>query len=570
MPQRSVILKLVTLLLTLSFLSQASPRGSVAMKKPDEAADLTAKIRRFAPTVITADTTRLSRNDREALQKVIQAAQLLDPLFLVQVWSGNPALKRKLEADKSPLGLLRLHYFKINAGPWSRLDGNQPFIEGVPREKPPQANFYPADLTREEFNKWVETLSPADREKATGFYWVIRRDPAGKLMMVPYSQEYKEFLAPGARLLREAAALASNPTLKDFLSKRADAFLSDDYYASDVAWMDLDAPIDVTIGPYETYEDELFSYKAAFEAYVTLRDDAESAKLSKFSGYLQELENNLPIDPVYRNPKLGAASPIRVVNEIFASGDGNHGVQTAAFNLPNDERVVKEKGSKRVMLKNVQEAKFEKTLIPISRVVLAPEQRKSLSFEQFFTHILAHELMHGLGPHNIKVNGTETTVRKQLKELSSAFEEAKADVTGLWALQYLIDKGVLDKSTEAALYTTYLASMFRSVRFGLTEAHGKGVALQFNYLMDRGAIKYDEGTGTFRADLPLFKEGIRSIAHDIMTVQAEGSYEKANEMLSKYGVIRPVMQKAFDKLTDVPVDIEPSFPLAKGSTGAGK
>jgi hypothetical protein len=540
------------------------------MKKPDEAADLTAKIRRFAPTVITADTTRLSRNDREALQKVIQAAQLLDPLFLVQVWSGNPALKRKLEADKSPLGLLRLHYFKINAGPWSRLDGNQPFIEGVPREKPPQANFYPADLTREEFNKWVETLSPADREKATGFYWVIRRDPAGKLMMVPYSQEYKEFLAPGARLLREAAALASNPTLKDFLSKRADAFLSDDYYASDVAWMDLDAPIDVTIGPYETYEDELFSYKAAFEAYVTLRDDAESAKLSKFSGYLQELENNLPIDPVYRNPKLGAASPIRVVNEIFASGDGNHGVQTAAFNLPNDERVVKEKGSKRVMLKNVQEAKFEKTLIPISRVVLAPEQRKSLSFEQFFTHILAHELMHGLGPHNIKVNGTETTVRKQLKELSSAFEEAKADVTGLWALQYLIDKGVLDKSTEAALYTTYLASMFRSVRFGLTEAHGKGVALQFNYLMDRGAIKYDEGTGTFRADLPLFKEGIRSIAHDIMTVQAEGSYEKANEMLSKYGVIRPVMQKAFDKLTDVPVDIEPSFPLAKGSTGAGK
>jgi hypothetical protein len=367
---------------------------------------------------------------------------------------------------------------------------------------------------------------------------------------------------PGARLLREAAALASNPTLKDFLSKRADAFLSDDYYASDVAWMDLDGPIDVTIGPYETYEDELFSYKAAFEAYVTLRDDAESAKLAKFSGYLQDLENNLPIDPAYRNPKLGAASPIRVVNEVFASGDGNHGVQTAAFNLPNDERVVKEKGSKRVMLKNVQEAKFEKTLIPISRVVLAPEQRKSLSFEQFFTHILAHELMHGLGPHNIKVNGTETTVRKQLKELSSAFEEAKADVTGLWALQYLIDKGVLDKSTEAPLYTTYLASMFRSVRFGLTEAHGKGVALQFNYLLDKGAIKYDESTGTFRADLPLFKEGIRSIAHDIMTIQAEGSYEKANEMLSKYGVIRPVMQKAFDKLTDVPVDIEPSFPLA--------
>ena len=236
--------------------------------------------------------------------------------------------------------------------------------------------------------------------------------------------------------------------------------------------MELDSPIDVTFGPYETYEDELFSYKAAFEAYVTLRDEAESAKLVKFSGYLQELENNLPIDPKYRNPKLGPASPIRVVNEVFASGEGNSGVQTAAFNLPNDERVVKEKGSKRVMLKNVQEAKFKKTLVPISQVVLSAADQKALAFESFFTHILTHELMHGLGPHNITVNGEQTTVRKQLKELSSAIEEAKADITGLWALQYLMDKGVIDKSMERSMYTTYLASAFRSVRFGITEAHG--------------------------------------------------------------------------------------------------
>ena len=277
---------------------------------------------------------------------------------------------------------------------------------------------------------------------------------------------------------------------------------------------------------------------------------------------MQELENNLPIDSRYRNPKLGAASPIRVVNEVFASGDGNHGVQTAAFNLPNDERVVKEKGSKRIMLKNVQEAKFNKTLVPISRVVLAQIQLDDLSFDSFFTHILAHELMHGIGPHNISVNGRATTVRLELKELSSALEEAKADVTGLWALQYLIDKGVLDKKTERSLYTTYLASMFRSVRFGLTDAHGKGCAMQFNYLMDQGAIKFDERTGAFSADLPLFKDGIRKITHDIMTIQAEGSYDRAKEMLGKYGVVRPVMQQAFGKLKEVPVDIEPIYPLA--------
>jgi hypothetical protein len=288
-------------------------------------------------------------------------------------------------------------------------------------------------MTKEEFNAWVSTLSAEEKEKATGFFYVIRRDANGKLKTVPYSQEYREFLEPAAKLLREAAALTSNKTLKDFLRKRADAFASDDYYASDVAWMDLDSPIEVTIGPYETYEDELFGYKAAFEAYVTLRDQGESAKLKKFSQYLQELENNLPMDARYRNPALGAASPITVVNEVFSSGEGNSGVQTAAYNLPNDERVVKAKGSKKVMLKNVQEAKFQKTLVPISKVVLARAQQSALDFETFFTHILTHELMHGIGPHNITVNGQQTTVRKQLKELYSAIEEAKADITGLWA-----------------------------------------------------------------------------------------------------------------------------------------
>jgi hypothetical protein len=368
----------ITLIVSLAMTISGHQKGVSESNSDDPA--LAKKIKKFAPTVLTADTSHLSAGDRKALSKIIEAAKLMDPLFLRQVWSGNEALRQKLEADKSVLGRQRLHYFMINKGPWSRIDSNEPFIEGVP-SKPPHATFYPDDMTKEEFNSWVAGLSPEEKQKATGFFHLIRRGDDGKLKTVPYSEAYVEFLKPAAQLLREAATLTSNRSLKDFLSKRADAFASNDYYQSDVAWMDLDAPVDVTIGPYETYEDVLFSYKAAFEAYVTLRDEGESAKLAKFSQYLQELENNLPMEARYRNPKLGAASPIRVVNEVFGSGEGNSGVQTAAFNLPNDERVVKEKGSKRVMLKNVQQAKFQKTLIPISRVVLTRTQQPLLSFE---------------------------------------------------------------------------------------------------------------------------------------------------------------------------------------------
>jgi hypothetical protein len=528
----------------------------------DDVANMRAKIRRFAPTVLTANTARLSPKDRQALRKIIAAAKLLDPLYLRQVWSGNDALRTKLDADHSVLGRMRLNYFLINDGPWSRLDENEAFIEGVP-VKPAAANYYPDGMTKEEFNSWVDGLSAADKERATGYFYTIRRDAGGKLKTVPYNEEYREFLEPAARLLKEAAALTTNKSLRDFLNQRAAAFASNDYYDSDVAWMDLDAPIDVTIGPYETYEDELFGYKAAFEAYVTLRDEAESAKLTRFSQYLQELENNLPIDPKYRNPKLGAASPIRVVNEVFSSGEGNSGVQTAAFNLPNDERVVKEKGSKRIMLKNVQDAKFNKTLIPISRVVLTTAQQRNLAFDAFFTHILTHELMHGLGPHNISVDGQATTVRLQLKDKYSSIEEAKADVTGLWALQYLIDKGVIAKSMQRTLYTTYLASMFRSVRFGITESHGRGVAMQFNYFTDEGAIKFDERTGKFSVDESKIRDAVRKLTNELLTIEAEGSYDKAKAILDKYAVIRPPMKGALDRLKDVPVDIEPIFPLAR-------
>ena len=326
--------------------------------------------------------------------------------------------------------------------------------------------------------------------------------------------------------------------------------------------MELDAAIEPTIGPYETYEDEWFNYKAAFEAFITLRDDAESKKLQTFSAHLQELESALPIDAKYRNPKLGAMAPIRVVNVVFTAGDANRGVQTAAFNLPNDERVIKEKGSKRVMLKNVQEAKFKMVLTPISKVALPAADQKQLSFDAFFTHILMHELMHGLGPHNITVAGRASTVRQELKETYSAIEEAKADISGLWALGRLADKQHLDTAIARTLHTTFLASAFRSIRFGINEAHGRGIAIQLNYLLDAGAFRVNPD-GTFSVDESKMAAAVTSLTREIMTLQAEGNYAKAKALIEELGVVRPPVQTVLDRLASVPVDIEPRFTSAK-------
>ena len=520
---------------------------------------LTQKAGRFIPATITSDTARLSAGDRVALRLLVEAAYVMDTLYRRQVWSGNEALLKKLDADTSPAGKTRLAYFLINQSPWSQLDHNEPFIDGVPNPRPPMANYYPEDMTKEEFQTWLAGLPASEQNKATGFFTTIRRNPDRTLKMVPYNVEYAPELERAAGLLRDAAAATDNASLRDFLLKRAAGFLSNDYYESDIAWMDLDSPIDVTIGPYEVYMDDLFNYKAAFEAFITLRNDEETAKLAKFSGMLQEIENNLPIEPKLRNPKLGAMAPIRVVDEVMVGGESRAGVQTAAFNLPNDEKVTAEKGSKRVMLKNVQEAKFTKILTPIAAMVLDPAQKGSIAFEPFFTHILAHELMHGLGPHSITVDGKKTTVRQAMRELSSAFEEAKADISALWALQYLIDKGKLDRATEQQMYITYLAGVFRSVRFGVKEAHGRGMAFQFNYLEDAGAFVHDSATGTFRVDMEKVKPAVRDLTALIMTVQAQGDYARAKELLEKYAVIREPMAKAMKKLEAIPVDIAPQF-----------
>ena len=544
---------------------KSSPAAKASANGLPDAAQLKQMIARFAPTPLEVDVSALSAGDRKALAKLIDASRVINDIFLTQLWSGNHAELAKLEKDSSPLGRERLHYFWINKSPWSDLDAHTAFLPGVPAKKLPGANFYPADMSKEQFETWVKTLPQAQREQAEGFFTVIRRESQRKLTIVPYSTEYHDDLQKAAALLKEAAALTDNDSLKKFLTTRAEAFLSNDYYESDLAWMDLDAPLDITIGPYETYNDELFGYKAGYEAYVNIRDEKESAKLASFSEHLQEIENNLPIDPRYRNPKLGAASPIRVVNQVFSAGDGNHGVQTAAYNLPNDDRVIQQKGSKRVMLKNVQEAKFRTILIPIAADVLAPADRQYLDFDSFFTHILAHELTHGLGPHQITVNGRSTNPRQELKELYSAIEEAKADVTGLFALQFLMDQGSPTvphgEDAERKLYTTFLASSFRTLRFGLKEAHARGMAVQFNYLLDKGGFKANPD-GTFAVDFSKIKQAVRDLDHDLLTMEAVGDYSGAKQMLDSLGVIRPQVKSALDRLTHIPTDIEPIFVTA--------
>jgi hypothetical protein len=536
----------------------APPRAS-GSDAPDLQAlqEMTA---RFAPVDLGADISALPLDERRVLARLVEAAQLMDALFLRQVWAGNMSMLLELLRDTTEIGRARLRYFLINKGPWSRLDHNAPFVPGAP-PKPQQANFYPGDATKAEIAAWLASQSETERRRATGFFNTIRRTPEGALTAVPYSLEYQGEIERVAALLRAAAALTRQPTLQAFLERRAAALSSDDYYESDVAWMELDASIEPTIGPYEVYEDEWFNYKAAFEAFITVRDDDETRRLAGLGAARQEIEDNLPIDPEHRNPRLGAMAPIRVVNTIFSAGDANKGVQTAAFNLPNDERVIAEKGSKSVMLKNNQEAKFRMVLQPIAKVVLAAADQGRVAFDAFFTHILLHELMHGLGPHNIRVSGRGTTVRQELEDTYSAVEEAKADVSGLFAVQFLVDRGKLDRRLEETVYTTFLASMFRSLRFGINEAHGRGVAIQLNYFLDHGGVRV-ASDGTFAVDAGRIRENVTGLTRSIMTVQALGAYSDAKNMIDTLGILRPPVQRLLDRLVDVPVDIQPRFVTA--------
>jgi Peptidase family M49 len=549
--------------------SRSGPSDEPALPDATRLRDLAV---RFAPADLGTDAKKLPESERQALAKLVEASQLLDAVFLRQVWAGSESKLLELVGDPSPLGQARLRYFRIMKGPWSRPDQDAPFLPSVPK-KPGGANFYPAGATKEDVEAWLATLSDDARKEATGFFTTIRRKPDGSFTAVPYSLEYQGELAQAADLLRQAAALTREATLRSFLEKRAQAFLTNDYYESDVAWMELQSAVEPTIGPYEVYEDEWFNYKAAFEAFIAVRDDAETKKLERFGAELQWLEDRLPVDPRYRNPKLGGLAPIKVVDVVFSSGDGNHDVQTAAYNLPNDERIVSARGTKRIMLKNTQEAKFEKVLRPIARVALASADQDRVAFDAFFTHILMHELMHGLGPHNITAGSRTTTVRQELKDTYSAMEEAKADISGLWALQQLVDKGVVDRSMERTLYGTFLASAFRSIRFGTNDAHGRGQAIQLNDLLDRGAVRV-AADGTFAVDAARIKDAVAALSRQILTVEAEGSYAKARDLVDRMGVVRPEVQRVLDRLKDVPIDIEPRFvtadELTHGSSSSGR
>nr|6EOM_A Chain A, MutT/NUDIX family protein [Caldithrix abyssi DSM 13497] len=550
--------RILLVLLTLVFL------GAIACQRKEENKTEMVKLKRmiaqFAPTEIKYDHSLLDERKQKVVENLYRAAKIMDEIFLDQVYSKNFEIREQLRASSDPLDQLRLEYFTIMFGPFDRLNHDKPFIGNTP--KPKGANFYPPDMTREEFENWLKA-HPEDEAAFTSEFTVIRRQD-GKLVAIPYSEYYKEYLTRAADYLKKAAEFADNPSLKKYLQLRAEAFLNNDYYESDLAWMDLnDHTIEVVIGPYEVYEDKLFNYKAAFEAFITLRDPVESAKLKKFVGYLDEMEKNLPIPDAYKNFNRGSESPMVVVQEVFSAGDTKAGVQTLAFNLPNDERVREAKGSKKVMLKNIHEAKFDKLLKPIAEKVLFAEQLPLVTFEGFFNHTLMHEISHGLGPGKIVLNGRQTEVKKELKETYSSIEECKADVLGMYNNLFMIEKGVYPPEFEKQIYVTFLAGIFRTIRFGINEAHGAGNAVIFNYLLEKGAYQFDPAAHRVKVNFEKIKDGVRDLANKVLTIQAQGDYMAAKNLLETYAVESEPIMIMRARLQELPVDIKPIFQIEK-------
>ncbi|MCB0730286.1 MAG: peptidase [Ignavibacteriae bacterium] len=519
---------------------------------------LDSQIAKYVKTEIKYDENLLDENQKIVVQKLYEAAKIIDEIFLEQVYSRNFEIRDELLKSNDPADKKKLEYFNINFGPFDRLDHEKPFIGTTP--KPLGANFYPEDMTKEEFTNWIKE-HPEDEKAFTSEFTIIRRE-GEKLIAVPYSDYYRENLAKISNLLREAAEFAENETLKNYLLLRAKAFETNDYYESDMAWMDLkDHTIEVVIGPYEVYEDAMFNYKASYECFLTLVDPEETQKLKTFANYLNEMEANLPIPDEHKNFDRGSDSPIMVVQEVFGAGDTKAGVQTLAFNLPNDERVRKAKGSKKVMLKNLHEAKYEKLLKPISEIVLDPGQLKYVTFDGFFTHTLMHEMSHGIGPGFIKVNGKETEVKKELKETYSTLEECKADILGMFNNKLMIDKGILPASFENEMWVTFLAGTFRSVRFGINEAHGGGNAIIYNYLLENGAYEFDKSTEKVKVNFDKIYSVLKDLANKVLMIQAIGDYQAALNLKAKYVVQSESMKILVDKLAILPVDIKPEFEI---------
>ena len=519
--------------------------------------DINRQYEKFAEVPMNPDVSFLTPTERKVVNKLIEASGYLSQIYLLQ--RGADYAQRRAELETSGTAIEKA-MFDLHFGPCDTLEddshvfvGDTPCLAG--------AGFYPADMTKAEFEKWIAD-HPEDKAAFTSGYTVIRRTEDGGLKAVPYHIEYTDYLKPAAALMREAAALSENANLKTFLNLRADAFLSDDYFKSEMAWMDLDGPIEIAIGPYEVYDDGLFAYKTAYESFVTVKNPDESAALAKYKDFLVDMEKNLPVPESYKNFARGFESPIAVTYQVHGGGDNENGVQTIAFNLPNDERVREAKGAKKVILNNVLGAKYDRILAPIGERVLVPEQAQLTAKKWMSNNTLFHELSHSLGPGTITVNGEETTVNAQLKELSSGLEEGKADVMGAYNILYMMDRGELDIADKEAFLATYFSGKFRSMRFGTGAAHAKGAAFQYNYFRETGAAEWLPEEKRFRLDFKKLEQSISDLTGKIVMLQGDGNYDQAKQFLDTYLPLDDAAETVLNQLDDIPYDIRPIYPDA--------
>lgn len=537
--------------------TQGTGTAETVQETGPESYSLQRQYDRIARIEMAPDAGYLTEEERQVVNLLIRASRLMNEIYLRQRDPRNPAIRAEIVASDRPDRALLLAMFDRNFGPWDEIAELHPFW-GT-RTFPEGAGFYPTDLTREELDAYL-AAHPDQRAAILSPYTVVHRD-GDRLVAVPYSVEYREWLEPAAQLLERAAAITTNPSLRRFLTLRAQAFRTDDYFESELAWMDLSGtPIEVAIGPYEVYTDRLTGMKTAFESFVTLRNPEESAALDRFKAYLRDMEANLPVEDRYKNFQRGFESPISVADQVQGGGDNVPGVQTIAFNLPNDERVREAKGAKKVILENVLAAKYDRILAPMAPLVLVPEQaalvsRKYMQFETLF-----HELSHSLGPGTITVDGRETTVGAELRDQYSAIEEAKADVMGAWNILFMMRRGEIPAAERDALYATYVAGVFRAMRFGIEEAHGRGAAMQYGYLLDQGALRWDESAGRYRIDMDRMESALGALLRDMIVLQGNGDYAGTRAFLDRWAVLDDHARAVIGSMESIPVDIQPVYP----------
>lgn len=517
--------------------------------------DIHRQYAKFAEVKMDVDTSFLSSSEKQVVNKLIEASGYMSEIFLRQRGANYPQMREEIKSNGTPM---QLKMFDLHVGPCDTLEDDGALFYGE-TPCPKGGGFYPADMTTEEFEAHI-AANPADKEDFTSGYTVIRRDADGNLFAIPYHKAYSQWLLPAAKLMLEAAQISENESMKNFLTLRAKAFLTDDYFTSEMAWMDLDGNIEIAIGPYEVYDDGLFGYKTAYESFVTIKNPDESAALAKYKDYLKDMEKNLPVDEKYKNYKRGFESPIAATYQIHGGGDNENGVQTIAFNLPNDERVREAKGAKKVILNNVLGAKYDRILGPIGERVLVPEQAKLTTKKYMSNNTLFHELSHSLGPGTITVDGVQTTVNAQFKELASGIEEGKADVMGAYNILYMMDRGELPAEDKQAFLATYFSGKFRSMRFGTGAAHAKGAAYQYNYYREVGAVKWLPEQERFKINFAKLEQAISDLTGKVVMLQGDGNYDAAKAFLDKYLTLDAEAKTVLGNLDDIPYDIRPIYP----------